>query len=104
MCYEKCILAPSDLRPSASSAARALSHARSHAMPQRRALSDRQRKFIAEYLIDLNATKAAVRAGYSPRSAADIGHALLRHHAGVKSALAAAMAEREQRTQVTADR
>jgi phage terminase small subunit len=74
------------------------------AMPQRRALSDRQRKFVGEYLIHLNATKAAVRAGYSPRSAADIGHALLRRHPAVMTALAAAMAERERRTRVTADR
>ena len=73
-------------------------------MPKRRALSDRQRKFVSEYLIHLNATKAAMRAGYSPRSAADIGHALLRRHEAVMSAIAAAMAERERRTQVTADR
>src|SRR5258708_8969284 len=73
-------------------------------MPKRPALSDRQRKFVSEYLIHLNATKAAVRAGYSPRSAADIGHALLRRHEAVMSAIAAAMAERERRTQVTADR
>lgn len=72
-------------------------------MPKRRALSDRQRKFVGEYLIHLNATKAAVRAGYSPRSAADIGHAL-RRHPTVMSAIADAMAERERRTQVTADR
>jgi len=73
-------------------------------MPKRRALSERQRKFVSEYLIHLNATKAAVRAGYSPRSAADIGHTLLRRHPAVMSAIAAAMAERERRTQVTADR
>jgi phage terminase small subunit len=73
-------------------------------MPRRRALSDRQRKFVSEYLIHLNATKAAVRAGYSPRSAADIGHALLRRHRAVMDAVAEAMAERERRTQVTADR
>ncbi|HKW53837.1 MAG TPA: terminase small subunit, partial [Stellaceae bacterium] len=72
-------------------------------MPQRRALSDRQRKFVGEYLIHLNATKAAVRAGYSPRSAADIGHAL-RRHPRVMAAIADAMAERARRTQVTADR
>jgi len=36
-------------------------------MAKPRALSDRQRKFVGEYLIHLNATKAAVRAGYSPR-------------------------------------
>src|SRR5258708_16051002 len=73
-------------------------------MPKRPALSDRQRKFVSEYLIHLNATKAAVRAGYSPRSAADIGHALLRRHEAVMRAIAAAMAERGRRTQVTADR
>src|SRR5260221_6580830 len=73
-------------------------------MPKRRALSDRQRKSVSEYLIHLNATKAAVRAGYSPRSAADIGHTLARRHPAVMSAIAAAMAERERRTQVTADR
>jgi phage terminase small subunit len=73
-------------------------------MPKRRTLSDRQRKFVSEYLIHLNATKAAVRAGYSPRSAADIGHALLRRHPAVMDAIAAAMAARERRTQVTADR
>src|SRR5258708_15842243 len=73
-------------------------------MPKRPALSDRQRKFVSEYLIHLNATKAAVRAGYSPRSAADIGHALLRRHEAVMSAIQAAMEERERRTQVTADR
>ncbi len=73
-------------------------------MPNRPALSDRQRKFVSEYLIHLNATKAAVRAGYSPRSAADIGHALLRRHEAVMSAIRAAMEERERRTQVTADR
>lgn len=32
-------------------------------------LNDRQRRFCVEYLIDMNATQAAIRAGYSPRSA-----------------------------------
>src|SRR5258708_11124596 len=73
-------------------------------MPKRPALSDRQRKFVSEYLIHLNATKAAVRAGSWRRRAADTGHALLRRHEAVMSAIAAAMAERERRTQVTADR
>ena len=73
-------------------------------MPKRRDLTGKQRKFVSEYLVHLNATRAAVAAGYSARSAADIGHALLRHHPAVMSAIAAAMAERAQRTQVTADR
>ena len=33
------------------------------------ALSPKQRAFVAEYLIDLNATQAAIRAGYSPHTA-----------------------------------
>lgn len=32
-------------------------------------LTDKQRKFCDEYLIDLNATQAAIRAGYSPKTA-----------------------------------
>lgn len=40
-------------------------------------LSDKQKVFCDEYLIDLNATQAAIRAGYSPRTAKDIGTKLL---------------------------
>lgn len=32
-------------------------------------LKPKQQRFVAEYLVDLNATKAAIRAGYSPQSA-----------------------------------
>ncbi len=42
------------------------------------ALTNKQRAFITEYLKDFNATQAAIRAGYSERSAADIGHENLR--------------------------
>ncbi len=73
-------------------------------MPKRRDLTGKQRKFVSEYLVHLNATRAAIAAGYSPRSAADIGHALLRRHAAVMAAIAEAMKERERRTHVTADR
>ena len=37
----------------------------------------KQQKFIVEYCIDLNATQAAIRAGYSPKSARQIGTELL---------------------------
>ncbi len=37
------------------------------------ALTDKQERFVQEYLIDLNATQAAIRAGYSPRTAKQIG-------------------------------
>ena len=32
------------------------------------ALTDKQKRFCEEYLIDLNATQAAIRAGYSPKT------------------------------------
>ena len=40
-------------------------------------MNDRQRKFITEYLVDLNATQAARRAGYSERTANEQGSRLL---------------------------
>lgn len=40
-------------------------------------LTDRQKTFCEEYLIDLNATQAAIRAGYSPATANRIGSRLL---------------------------
>jgi hypothetical protein len=42
-----------------------------------RALNPKQQRFVAEYLIDLNATQAAVRAGYSAKTARKIGSRLL---------------------------
>ncbi len=44
----------------------------------RRGLTPRQARFVAAYVIDLNATQAAIRAGYSARTAASIGHENLR--------------------------
>jgi len=40
-------------------------------------LTSKQQLFLSEYLIDMNATKAAIRAGYSARSATQIGQRLL---------------------------
>lgn len=37
------------------------------------ALTPKQQRFVEEYLIDLNATQAAIRAGYSARTAQQIG-------------------------------
>jgi phage terminase small subunit len=42
-------------------------------MPEEGKLTDKQLRFCDEYLIDLNATQAAIRAGYSARTAAVIG-------------------------------
>jgi phage terminase small subunit len=53
-------------------------------------LTAKQERFVAEYLIDLNATQAAIRAGYSAKTANRIGPELL-----TKQAVAAAVAERQ---------
>ena len=42
-------------------------------------LNDKQRRFCDEYLIDLNAKQAAVRAGYSEKTAQEQGSRLLSH-------------------------
>lgn len=47
-------------------------------MKRRDKLTPKQRLFIHEYLIDLNATQAAIRAGYSPKGAKDSGYENLR--------------------------
>src|SRR4051795_2170385 len=66
-------------------------------------LNDRQARFVAEYLLDLNATQAAVRAGYSPQSARTQAADLLTNP-NIEAAIAEAQAERSRRTEVTADR
>lgn len=66
------------------------------------ALTKKQRLFVDEYLIDLNATQAAIRAGYSTRRATEIGYQLLQRPE-VAQAIQAAMAERSKRTKVEAD-
>ena len=44
------------------------------------AMTDKQAAFVREYLIDLNATQAAIRAGYSEKTARAIGHENLGKH------------------------
>jgi len=66
-------------------------------------LNDKQQTFVDEYLIDLNATQAALRAGYSERTAYSQGQRLLKH-VEVQKAIQQAQQERRRRTQVDADR
>ena len=40
-------------------------------------MTEKQKRFCDEYLIDLNATQAAIRAGYSKKTARSIGNELL---------------------------
>lgn len=66
-------------------------------------MNDKQRRFVAEYLIDLNATEAAKRAGYSARSAYSTAERMLRK-AEIQEAIQEAQAKRQIRTNITADR
>jgi phage terminase small subunit len=66
-------------------------------------MTPRQRRFVEEYLVDLNATYAARRAGYSARSASTTGYRLLQRSA-VAAAVAEAQEKRAARTRVSADR
>lgn len=67
------------------------------------ALRNKQAVFVREYLIDLNATAAAKRAGYSEKTAHVIGQENLRKPA-IKEAISEAMNARSKRTEITADR
>lgn len=64
-------------------------------------LTAKQNKFVEEYLIDLNATQAAIRAGYSPKNAGKIGHELLEK---TRNEIDRAIAERSRRTGINQDR
>lgn len=66
-------------------------------------LTKKQQLFVDEYLIDLNATQAAIRAGYSPETATVIGCENLKKP-NIKSEIDRALAIRSRRTGVNQDR
>lgn len=66
-------------------------------------LTPQQELFVLEYMIDLNATQAAIRAGYPPQTANNTAAKMMKRGV-VKDAIARAMAARSRRTGVTADR
>ena len=68
----------------------------------KRPLTPKQDMFVREYLIDLNATQAAIRAGYSAKTAAQIGEENLRKP-DIAKAIQAGMDQRSQRTNITAE-
>lgn len=65
-------------------------------------LTRKQSRFVEEFLVDLNATGAAKRAGYSERTARKIGSENLTKP-DIERAIREAMADQSQRTQITAD-
>lgn len=66
-------------------------------------LNAKQQRFVDEYLIDLNATQAAIRAGYSVKTAKEIGCENLTKP-NIQEAIEKLMAERSKRTGVNQDR
>ena len=66
-------------------------------------MTNKQKRFIEEYLIDFNATQSAIRAGYSVNSADKIGTENLKKPQ-IKSKIEKALAERSRRTGITQDR
>ena len=69
----------------------------------RAALTPKQQRFVDEYILDLNATQAAIRAGYSEKGATVRGAELLANR-NVAAVIEAAKQRREKRTEITADR
>lgn len=67
-----------------------------------RQITPRQARFVQEYLLDVNGTQAAIRAGYSAKSADRIAIELLRNPE-VAREISERQARREQRTEIKAD-
>ncbi len=65
-------------------------------------LTAKQKMFVQEYLVDLNATQAAIRAGYSQKNADKIGSELL-GKTRVSAAIQEAMRKRSKRVEINQD-
>lgn len=66
-------------------------------------LTNKQQRFVDEYLIDLNATQAAIRSGYSPKTAKEIGAENL-SKPNIRTRIDERMAELSKRTGVNQER
>lgn len=73
------------------------------AVPSLNAMTPQQKVFAEEYLIDLNSTQAAIRAGYPPGKAASYATTIMRHPP-VRDHIARLMAARSKRVGLNADR
>lgn len=67
------------------------------------ALTEKQKRFVDEYLVDLNATQAALRAGYSEKTAYSIGQENLKKPE-IQLRLQERQKAREGRTEITQDK
>ena len=68
-----------------------------------RKLTRKQRLFVEEYLVDFNATQAAIRSGYAKPSAGQIGHALLRK-THIATLIESKMQDRTEKLDISQDR
>jgi len=68
----------------------------------RKGLTPKQQRFVDEYLVDLNATQAAIRAGYSEKTAKSQGQRLLTN-VDVATAVSGAKDKRSDRLEITQD-
>lgn len=64
-------------------------------------LTPRQQRFVDEYLIDLNATQAAIRAGYSAKTARSVGSENLTKP-DIAAAINRTMGQRAEKLEITA--
>lgn len=64
-------------------------------------LQAKQKRFCEEYIIDLNATQAALRAGYSSKTAYSMGQRLLKH-VEIQNKIQKMMNKRSEKTAITA--
>ena len=67
-------------------------------------MTPRQRRFVAEYLVDFNGKQAAIRAGYGPRTAAHEAWKLLNRRPNIDQAVRDGMRAQEARTLISADK
>jgi phage terminase small subunit len=65
-------------------------------------LTKKQQAFVNEYLVDLNATQAAIRAGYSKSTSYSIGNENL-NKPEIATAIQSAMDKRSKRVEIDAD-
>lgn len=79
------------------------SPSRKSAAPAAKVLSPKQERFAAEYLVDLNATQAAIRAGYSAKTAKEQGARLLTN-VHIQAAVQKRRQQHQENTGLTVER
>lgn len=68
-----------------------------------RKLTDKQTRFVEEYVKSLNATQSAIRAGYSEKTASEVGYQLLQK-TSVSTAIEEAISKRAKKAGADADK